>query len=110
MRYPVIDMFRTGKHIKDLCDKNNISVKELQGYMGFACPQTIYRWFSGAALPSVDSLFALSRLLNITMNKILIEQREEEFHCRADYKSELLIMTYRRLATYIKSSQESKAA
>ena len=56
--YPVLAVKRTGENILNLCKRRGITVKKIQEYMAFACPQTIYRWFSGQALPSVDNLYA----------------------------------------------------
>lgn len=75
--YPVLEMKKTGENIRRLCKKKGITVRAIQDYMGFACPQTVYRWFSGTALPSVDNLYALSRLLEIPMDEILIESCTE---------------------------------
>lgn len=98
--YPVIDMLRTGKHIKVLCKRNGITVRELQTYMGFACPQTIYRWFAGTALPNVDNLFALSRLLGMSMNEILIERRVHRVDYAERFRMRMLKSRYRRLVCY----------
>ena len=42
------------------------------GRNGFEAPQASYRWQSGVSLPTVDNLYALSILLNVTMEDILI--------------------------------------
>lgn len=49
--FPIIDIESTGK--------------DLQVYFGFEEPQAIYKWQWGKCLPSVDNLFALSKLFNI---------------------------------------------
>jgi len=72
--YPTIDVKRTGLNLKRLCKENSLSVALLQDYLGLACPQTIYRWFSGQALPSLDHLFALSYLLDLPIEKILVKE------------------------------------
>lgn len=70
--YPVIDMIKTGENIKKLREDRNISVFELQRFMGFTGPQAIYQWQNGTTLPTVDNLCALSHLFGISMNEILI--------------------------------------
>ena len=35
-------------------------------------PQAIYKWQRGQSLPSVDNLYALSALLQVPMNEIII--------------------------------------
>ena len=70
--FPVIDMVATGKNIVRLRKKNGLSVADLQDYFGFEAPQAIYKWQKGISLPSTDNLLALGRLLDVTMEEILI--------------------------------------
>ena len=55
MNYAV-DMKKTGAHMKKLFAEKNITVAEIQKNLKLKSPQTIYRWFYGAALPTVDHL------------------------------------------------------
>jgi transcriptional regulator with XRE-family HTH domain len=71
--YPTIDMQKTGSNIEALRKERGLSVKALQEYFGFENPQAIYHWQHGKSLPSVDNLLALSRILNITIEDILVE-------------------------------------
>ena len=48
-------------------------MKELQEYLGLSCPQGVYQWQAGRGLPSVDNLYAVSRLWGVSMNEILVE-------------------------------------
>lgn len=48
------------------------SVAELQKMLYLACPQPIYRWMNGNAVPSVDNLYRLSQILNIPMENLLV--------------------------------------
>ena len=41
-------------------------------YYNFDEPQSVYRWLSGTTLPSVDHLLALSFLLKIKIEDILV--------------------------------------
>lgn len=61
--FPTIDPEATGRHIAQLRRERGLSVKDLQVYFGFDAPQAIYKWQTGATLPSVDNLLALSVLL-----------------------------------------------
>lgn len=69
--YPTINVEKTGERLKELRKIKGISVKELASYMGFACEQTIYKWERAESLPSIDSLFALSKLFETPMDDIL---------------------------------------
>ncbi len=70
--FPVIDPIATGKNILSLRQERGLSVKDLQEYFGFEQPQAIYRWQYGKTLPSVDNLYALSALLDVPMERILV--------------------------------------
>ena len=70
--FPVIDPIATGKNISSLRKEKGLSVKDLQEYFGFEEPQALYRWQYGKTLPSVDNLYALSALLDVPMERILV--------------------------------------
>lgn len=70
--YPVIDMKRTGVNIKRIRKERDISVLELQQFLGLASQQAIYQWQRGINLPTVDHLCALSCLFGVSMNEILV--------------------------------------
>ena len=40
--------------------------------MGFENPQAVYKWISGKCLPSLDNFLILSRLLNTSIEDILV--------------------------------------
>ena len=73
-RYPVIDVAATGQNLHRLRLEKGYSVKELQEYLGLSCPQGVYQWQAGRGLPSVDNLYAVSRLWGVSMNEILVER------------------------------------
>ena len=72
MAFPVIDPVATGRNILRLRIERGLSVRDLQTYFGFAEPQAIYKWQKGQSLPSVDNLYALSALLGVPMDEILV--------------------------------------
>ena len=71
-RYPVIDPAATGANIKRLRLERGLSVRDLQEFFGFEEPQAIYKWQRGESLPSVDNLYALGSLLEVSINEILV--------------------------------------
>ena len=73
-KYPVIDMCATGTHIKELMDAREVTVQDVQKAMGLAAPQAVYRCLKGSNMPSVDSLFALSRYLDVSMEDVIVEK------------------------------------
>jgi transcriptional regulator with XRE-family HTH domain len=75
IRFPVIDAEATGANILRLRKSHGYSVRDLQQFFGFEEPQAIYKWQRGQSLPSVDNLYALSELLEVPMNEILVPSR-----------------------------------
>ena len=77
MVFPTIDMIRTGENINRLRQNAGISVKELQEVFGFATPQAIYKQQHGTTLPTIDNLVVLSRVLEVSIEDILVlEERQ----------------------------------
>ena len=74
MKLPIIDVKATGTNIARIRKLRGLSVKDLQGYFGFEGPQAIYKWQWGQCLPSIDNLFALSRIFNMSIEEILVEK------------------------------------
>ena len=73
--YPVIDLAATGQNLSRLRKETGFTVTDLQEYLGLASLQSLYKWFRGENLPTVDNLYALSRLFGVTINDILVETR-----------------------------------
>ena len=62
----------TGKRIKQLLQDHGYKVKDIQGAMGFETPPVVYKWLSGKSLPSLANFVILSRLLNTSIEDILV--------------------------------------
>lgn len=71
MNYPVIDPVGTGANIKALIKGSGNTVAGTARVLGLAEKSTIYKWMRGDAMPSIDSLLALSMMLGVTINDIL---------------------------------------
>ena len=71
--FRVIDPVATGANIVRLRKERGLAVRDLQSYFGFEEPQAIYKWQRGQSLPSVDNLYALGALLDVTMDEILVQ-------------------------------------
>lgn len=72
-----IDVKKTGQRIKEMCRIRNITVKDIQEKLYIGSYQAVYAWFSGKSLPSLDNLYRLSRLLNLSMDSLIVGQQEE---------------------------------
>lgn len=73
--FRVIDPVATGANIVRLRKERGLTVRDLQAYFGFDEPQAIYKWQRGQSLPSVDNLYALGALLEVTMDEILVQAK-----------------------------------
>lgn len=73
--YPDIDMEKTGELMKQKIFGAGLTVKDIQERLYLSCPQPVYRWFKGQILPSVNHLYALSRLLGIHMEDLLVQRK-----------------------------------
>ena len=77
MTIPAIDMVATGRNIKKLRKAAGLSVREIQNIFGFTTPQAIYKWQHGTAMPTIDNLVVLAAVLDVTIDEILVVQRED---------------------------------
>ena len=85
-QYPTINPKATGNRIKELRKENHIKVCDIVEFMGFESQQSIYKWQRGDSLPSVDNLYALSRLFGTTVDSILVGYEEEEESSSSHFK------------------------
>lgn len=72
--YQPIDQVKTGIKLKMMLKAAGYEARDIQEYLHLSCPQSIYRWYKGKILPSVEHLCALSKLLNIHMEDLLVLQ------------------------------------
>lgn len=77
--FPQIDVCQTGQNIKRIMQSQQLTVKDIQEYLGFSAPQSIYHWFEGKSLPTIDNLYALSELFCVPMDALLCGSRKERF-------------------------------
>ncbi len=68
-----LDMALSGERLRSLVKTSGYSVREVQEMLCLSCPQPIYRWFNGTALPSINNLYLLSKILNVRMEDMLVE-------------------------------------
>ncbi len=72
MKYPTINLQKTGDNITRLMKKNSLKTSKLQKIFGFENPQAIYKWRRGECLPSIDNLVILAEVFHVTIDKIII--------------------------------------
>ena len=101
--YPNIDMEKTGKRLETMIRGAGYSVRDIQQYLCLTCPQSIYRWYKGKILPSVEHLCAMSRLLNVHMEDLLVLRGESVSYSMIELSD---APTTERLLTYVKYFQK----
>ena len=72
MDYPVIDPVQTGSNIRHLIKASGNTIAGVGRMLGIADMSTMYKWLRGDALPGIDNMLALSILLGVPINDILV--------------------------------------
>ena len=67
-----LDKIETSKNIKSIIVDSQITIEELADMLGFGSPRVIYEWFNGSKLPSIESLYNLSKIYNMKMEDFLV--------------------------------------
>ena len=73
---PKIDILGTGLRIKQIMQEKNFTVKDIQDYLGFGTAQSIYHWFKGRNMPTIDNLYALSELFGVPIDEMICGNRK----------------------------------
>ena len=102
--YQSIDQIKTGAKLKMMLKAAGYEVRDIQKYLHLSCPQSIYRWYKGKILPSVEHLCALSKLLNVHMEDLLVLQGQPMEDSIVEARDDVRI---RRLFSYMKYLQEA---
>lgn len=69
--FPTINKKETGVNLRRIMDMRGVKPKDIQEYLGFGCVQSVYRWLDGVSMPTVDNLYALSKMLQVPMDSIV---------------------------------------
>lgn len=69
---PVLDLEATGTKIKTIMKQKGVTPRRLQLIMNFPYVQTIYNWFAGKNMPTLDNLVVLAQVLGVTMDDIVV--------------------------------------
>lgn len=69
---PVLDVDATGAKIKSLMKQRGVTPRQLQIILNFPYVQTVYNWFSGKNMPTIDNLIVLAQVLGVTVDDIIV--------------------------------------
>ena len=98
---PLINKRETGINLRRIMDARGITVKDVQQYLERGSVQSIYHWFDGRSLPTIDNLYALSELFQLPVDALLVGDRK--FECK--YENGM----YRRVLLYFEKFLELQA-
>lgn len=71
-QFPAINNELTGKHLREECAKKGLSPKDVRETLNIGSTQTVYDWFQGRSLPSLDNMVALAVLLDCSVEELVI--------------------------------------
>ena len=69
--FPTINKKETGVNLRRIMDMRGVKPKDIQEYLGLGCVQSVYRWLDGVSMPTVDNLYAISKMLQVPMDSIV---------------------------------------
>ena len=105
--FPTINLKETGINLHRIMDKRGIAPKDIKEFLNLGSIQTVYNWFNGLNMPTVDNLYALSELFQVPIDAIVRGNR-------APIASDAVIETFdsqeRRLREYYEKLNEKHAA
>ena len=105
--FPTINLRETGINLQRIMDKRGFTPKDIKEFLNLGSIQTIYNWCNGLNMPTVDNLYALSQLLQVSIDEIICGNR------KAIIPEPIIIIENprtRRLYTYYKQLNKVLAA
>ena len=66
-----------GKRLREACELQNMTARQLKAQLHMGSIQAIYLWLEGKRLPNLDNLYALSKCLGVSMEELLEERNEK---------------------------------
>ena len=84
-----INLVETGKNIRKFRQVRGLSVMDVSEFFGGLARNSIYKWERGETLPNVDHLYALAWLLGVSLDVLVVGNRESLDCCDDDQPVEL---------------------
>jgi transcriptional regulator with XRE-family HTH domain len=104
--FPTTNVKKTGANLRRIMNKCGITAKDVKEYLNLASVQSVYYWWNGTNMPTIDNLYALSQLLRTPIDEILCGNRKAILPEPIVLKSS----RERRLYVYYKKMYEMQAA
>lgn len=81
-----INMIKSGKPIKQLISESGYSIHEIMRIVGITAEQTVYKWYRGQSLPSLEALVILCKLFDLHMSELLVLEGDVDFPERKEQR------------------------
>ena len=94
---PTIDVYGTGQRIRKIMEERGYTVSDVQEYLDLVTPQSIYHWFRGRNLPTIDNLYALSELFRVPIDEMVCGNRKERTAKQEKASSQIILVYYEKL-------------
>ena len=49
-----------------------MKAKDIQAVFGFGTPQTVFKWFRGVTIPTIDNMVILAKVFDTTIDAIIV--------------------------------------
>ena len=92
--FPIIDKVKTGRQIRRFMEMRGLTVQDVREALSLGCVQSVYHWFDGQSLPTLDNLYALSELLQVPMDMLVVGNRRYHHEMRMPTGAERLMQYY----------------
>lgn len=69
---PVLDVAATGIKIKTVMKQKGVTPRQLQTLLDFPYVQTVYNWYAGKNMPTIDNLIVLAQVLGVKMDDLVV--------------------------------------
>ena len=74
--FPTSNLTEARIKLQQIMDKRGITPKDIKEFLNLGSIQTIYNWCNGLNMPTVDNLYALSQLLQVSIDEIICGNRK----------------------------------
>ncbi len=65
--------------LRHLIKAKGLTVKDIQKAFGFASPYPVYKWINGQSLPAIENLVVLAKMMDTTVDDLLVVNGGNEF-------------------------------
>lgn len=70
----LIDPEKTGENIHKIAKRSGMSARDLADVCGFSQTASVYAWYGGKNIPSIDNLVLLSDAFGVPIDDIIVRR------------------------------------